>query len=380
MKRCLYLAMILGLLAGLLPVLLPASPALAANYTVTVKNVTVYQDSTGQTTNVVVTDVPGTGLTAATFTLTCLAGSGKIVLKDVTAGPNFEIVTKTINSVAGTATVSVLGTYLGTPPPPASVGDVVLATMVFDVKSGLGGSTTETVTPSAATLWDSDGATVAVGGYVAGTVTIQASTEPACTTSWVPVGSVTDKAGVKISIGKGAGTGGAATLYVYPSSYKATSGYTPATLVVVGVTGIPTWTAIVDPSTTPGSFVFTGTRTPGAELDAAFLGIELVGNDTDSPTLNMTWNILRGDCGSGSAGLITTNPLALQFMRGDIDGNAVVDFGDYVVGKRYLLGLSVSATFNPVNFACIVHDVGGDVINAKDLYQLKRHLAGLPDA
>jgi hypothetical protein len=127
--------------------------------------------------------------------------------------------------------------------------------------------------------------------------------------------------------------------------------------------------------------VFTGSRNPGAEGDAAFLSISLVGQAGVQTTITPTWNILRGDCGTGSAGLTPGGIAPLNFMRGDIEGTGTVNLGDIIVGKRYLVGLSVAATFNPVNFASIIHDgSAGDEITPLDIYRLTQYLGGITDA
>jgi hypothetical protein len=366
MKLCLYLGIILGLLASFLIVAVPAS---AATYTVEVENITVYQDSTGQTTNIVVTDIPAAGLGGGSFTLTPTAGITNIRITDVQAGVGFMIVSKTITA-GGVATGSVVWTDF-TVPPPAN-GSAVLATLVFDV---VGGAGSETVTPSGVSLYDANGAPATAGTLTNGTVTIL-TVKAACITTWVPTLNA-GKAGIKINIGKGTGGDGV----VYPSSYKATSAYTPAALAVVGVTALSAWMASQDPTTIPGSFVFTGSRTPGAEGDAAFFSISLVGQAGVQTTLTPTWNILRGDCGSGFAGLIPGGIAPLNFVRGDIDGTGTVNLGDIIVGKRYLVGLSVAATFNPVNFASIMHDgSAGDEITPLDVYRLTQYLGGFTDA
>jgi len=386
-KRCLYLAMILGLLASLLIVAMPASPASAVEppptppssspYEVKVDSIPVYPSSTGQITDVWVKNIATQGLSGYSITLTW--DNTNVHVTSVLAPNNGfggSFVLGPIKPFGTTRTVAFNSLWSG---PPSTATDLVVAQLVFNpVTSGA------PITPTSATLSDNNGALVTYGALTAGTVTI-VTTGPTVDTSMVaalaPDG--TGVAGLTVGLvppALGWGTAGS----VAPSSYlvlQLTGG--SSDVQVVGLTGVASWSA-TPAAPSAGVFPFSGSTTPGAAGDVAFLPIKLNGTAVTTETLSTAW-------GTGAAVVAAYGPLpgsvtgfvdgvhtSVALQRGDIDRDGSVTIADAAIGRLYVVGLAPITAINPVNMACISHDgASGDTITISDVLFLRQYLAGI---
>ena len=320
MKRCLYLAMIMGLLAGLLPVLLTASPALAgapgAPWSVGVDDRTVYEGSTGQVTDVVV----NTSLVNPTF---------KPAAGGIASNMNLTIVT------VPTPTI--------TPPSIASISPNVaeqgktLELSIIGLAEGLQGG---------------------VSGAAGYTVDIGTPSDPTLLPNFYKLTLVYDPAQVFV----GAGADG-----------------TPIALGLWSATG----SAGVDPLTGYGYYTLSGACAKGATGDVAFLPIRLIVSATAKTYIQVYWDqITAVDANHGVSPIACPSPGALMLQRGDINGDGEVDINDAMVGTLYLANMAAISAVNVINFASIDTDMvpKGNLITARDVELLLMYLAGKADS
>ena len=415
MKRCFYLAMILGLLAGLVPMLLPASPAAAwstgnpiASWDVRMLDRTVYESSTGQVTDLIVnTDTGTTTREVAAFDITLLPvnplTSAKFGVASLayTAVPSQTFITNVmtnndykcavdINPLVNT--VHITGVWNGWPtPPPSKAGgldNVVVAKVLFNSVGPATGTTPAGATWKEAIKVKVNSLTDQTGAAYTGTNSPLMSPFDVYD-MWVriiaapfvnPISPYANSiagyyypdynmAGASINL---AGVSGStpAPGNVNPTSYTATVQVNdPLAVNMAALSGVGNWNATGDPVkdsvygwrlTINGALkdpnIPSSAAPGGAPISVAFIVLQLKGAANAPTAINLTWGKESGNVIGDAKGIapVTAVSNALTCWRGDIDNSgSAAGLSDIVMGQRYLVQLAGPADINCLNFASI---------------------------
>jgi hypothetical protein len=105
--------------------------------------------------------------------------------------------------------------------------------------------------------------------------------------------------------------------------------------------------------------------------------LRLTGSATVPVTLTITFQRIMA-AGAPGMNVPPASILSKTFLRGDADGNGVVNIVDALAIAQYRAGIIPLSSLNMLNAASVVHDgVNGDIINIVDALAVAQYRAGI---
>jgi hypothetical protein len=140
------------------------------------------------------------------------------------------------------------------------------------------------------------------------------------------------------------------------SPFDSNTSYDPTTGILTGIASSP-----LTPNNSPVAKIF----------------IRLTGSATVPVTLTITFQKIMS---SGAPGMNVppANVLSKTFLRGDANGDGVVNIVDALAIAQYRAGIIPLSSLNALNAASVVHDgASGDIINIIDALAIAQYRAGI---
>jgi hypothetical protein len=140
------------------------------------------------------------------------------------------------------------------------------------------------------------------------------------------------------------------------SPFDSNTSYDPTTGILTGIAS-----SSLTPNNSPVAKIF----------------IRLTGSATVPVTLTITFQKIMS---SGALGMNVppANVLSKTFLRGDANGDGVVNIVDALAIAQYRAGIIPLSSLNALNAASVVHDgASGDIINIIDALAIAQYRAGI---